>query len=146
MPTTRTLDALDKIRSTEPTFMALVSILDTTARQRLPRPRASEERFPTEIYRFVLVNIVDFETHCACKMVYRVFRELCQENMRVGNNAVTIVPIMIQGAILTLPSFLVIISMRMIESVNVYGVVSYRIMCWCFASSTTQRVFHGIFL
>lgn len=78
--------------ATEPTFMALVSLLDATARQQLPRSRASEGYFPTEIYRFVIANVVDFETYCACKKVSRNFRDLCQEFLRVGNNTVTILP------------------------------------------------------
>lgn len=78
--------------ATEPTFMALVSLLDATARQRLPRSKGVEGRFPTEIYRFVIANTTDFDTYCACKKVSRSFRGLCQENLRVGNNAVTIVP------------------------------------------------------
>lgn len=78
--------------ATEPTFMALVSLLDATARQRLPQSKGVEGRFPLEIYRFVIANIVDFETHCVCKRVSRNFRDLCQETLRVGNNAVTVMP------------------------------------------------------
>ncbi|CAF9921505.1 MAG: hypothetical protein ALECFALPRED_001813 [Alectoria fallacina] len=78
--------------ATEPTFMALVSLLDATARQRLPKSNPVEGRLPTEIYRSMIANIVDFETYCACKMVSRNFRDLCQENLRIGNNAVTVIP------------------------------------------------------
>ncbi|CAD6576040.1 MAG: hypothetical protein ASARMPRED_007583 [Alectoria sarmentosa] len=92
-----TNNALDRylgrdMATTEPTFMALVSLLDATARQQLPKSKPVERRLPTEIYRFMIANIVDFETYCACKMVSRNFRDLCQENLRIGNNAVTVVP------------------------------------------------------
>ena len=94
----------------------------------------------------MIANIVDFETYCACKMVSRNFRDLCQENLRIGNNAVTVVPNPDTRSYTQVPESTMVIHTGIIDRASEHDVVSCRVNLQYFASSKIQRVFLRTFL
>ncbi|KAL8735796.1 MAG: hypothetical protein Q9166_000660 [cf. Caloplaca sp. 2 TL-2023] len=68
------------------TFQALVQFFDAVAEARMPPTKAREGCFPTEIYSLVIDNVLDLPTRNACLEVSRTFRDLCLQNLLVGEN------------------------------------------------------------
>ena len=66
-------------------FMALAFFLDASSRRHLPPSRTQEGVFPTEIYRAILLNIEDVETHRACMQVSSNFWDICQDDILMMN-------------------------------------------------------------
>ena len=76
------------VKDTETTFMALTHLLEASSRQQMPPSRPKEGIFSTEIYRIILLYLGDVETQQACMQVSRSFRDLCQQNIMMMDNAV----------------------------------------------------------
>lgn len=66
-------------------FMALAFFLDASSRRHLLPSRIQEGVFPTEIYRAILLNIEDVETHRACMQVSNKFWDICQDEILIMN-------------------------------------------------------------
>ena len=87
---TRHHEEIDKFRQvipaddeTEESFLALTYFPEIAARQRIP---TTQGRLPTEIYRMIIACLPDIETYCTCMGVSILFRDLCQQDLRVVDN------------------------------------------------------------
>ena len=65
------------IAETEPSFFALALLFDTSKRASRTLPATARGYLPIEIYRLIINNIDDVETHGACMAVSSQFRDLC---------------------------------------------------------------------
>lgn len=73
-----------RLKKAEAGFMALAFFLEASSRRHLPRTQ--EGVFPSEIYRTILLNIEDVETHRACMRVSTNFRDMCQDDILMTKN------------------------------------------------------------
>lgn len=87
-------EEIDKFRQvspdddeTEESFLALTYFLDIAARQRIP---TTQGRLPTEIYRIIIAYLPDTETRRTCMGVSILFRDLCQQDLRIIDDLVVI--------------------------------------------------------
>lgn len=71
-----------RVKRAEAGFFALAYFLESSSRRHLPTQRGV---FPAELYRTILLNNEDVETHRACMQVSRTFRDLCQEDILLTN-------------------------------------------------------------
>ena len=71
-----------EITKTEPSFLTLALFLHSSTRARVPLSATAQGCFPTEIYRLIIENVEDVETHGACMAVSSAFREMCLQNSR----------------------------------------------------------------
>lgn len=78
-------EAISSDDETEESFLALAYFLEVAVRQRIP---TTQGRLPTEIYRMIIACLLDTETYCACMDVSTLFRDLCQQSLRVIDNFV----------------------------------------------------------
>ncbi len=73
-----------EITETEPSFFALALFLDSSTRTPVPLSASTQGCFPTEIYRLIIENVEDVETHGACMAVSSGFQEMCLRNSRIN--------------------------------------------------------------
>ena len=71
-----------EITETEPSFFALALFLDSSTRNPVRLSASAQGCFPTEIYRLIIENVEDVETHGACMAVSSRFQEMCLRNSR----------------------------------------------------------------
>lgn len=76
-----------RLEKAEAGFMALALFLEASSRRHLPPSRTHEGVFPTEIYRAILLNITDVETHRACMQVSSNFWDICQDDILMMNGS-----------------------------------------------------------
>lgn len=72
---------------TKESFLALTYFLENAARQRIP---TTQGRLPTEIYRTIIAYLPDTETYRTCMGVSILFRDICQQDLRVIDNLVVV--------------------------------------------------------
>ena len=70
---------------TKESFLALTSFLEVAARQQIP---TTQGRLPVELYRMIIAYLPDTETYRTCMGVSILFRDLCQQDLRVIDNLV----------------------------------------------------------
>lgn len=68
----------------ERSFLSLIGFFEAIARQQIP---ASQGNLPTKIYRMI-VRRLDLETYRACMNVSALFRDLCQQEVRLTDDVV----------------------------------------------------------
>ena len=73
-----------RVGKSEESFTALTLFLEASSRRHLPSS-TTEGVFPTELYRAILLNVEDVETHRACMQVSRNFRDMCQQDILMLN-------------------------------------------------------------
>ena len=74
------VEVFDQISKTEPSFLALARFLNSSTRTTVPLSRGC---FSMEIYRLIIENIEDVETHGALIAVSSDFREMCLRNSEI---------------------------------------------------------------
>lgn len=74
-----------RVKEAEAGFIALAFFLEASSRRHLPPSKTQQGIFPAELYRTILLNIDDVETHRACMQVSSNFRDMCQEDILMMN-------------------------------------------------------------